>query len=263
MPDETSLIARLNGIFAEMGRKTSNEYASNFKQSYRDFAAVRHRFTEDLLTQAMGRGVSQYVILGAGLDSFAYRRPDLEVNLQVFEVDLPAPQEWKKTLLQRLNITPPRNISFVPVDLETNMLFKELSDHGYDKGRPAFFSWLGVTQYLTKEAVFNTLGQVASAVSASEIFFEYVLTDSLLAETDRHLVLGGKSTPEPWISQFDTADLEKHLREMGFGAVADFGPENWNRLYFNERKDQLSRSALELLNYSVLRIDHFMSARVG
>jgi len=260
--DKAGLLAALEKVFAVAAEKTSPEFASNFYQSYRAFAVMLHLYTEDELEKALARGVSQYVILGAGLDSFAYRRPDLEGRLRVFEVDHPASQEWKKARLKALHIKLPRNLTFVPVDFEKQALMNELEIHGYRKEATAFISWLGVTQYLTEAAVFQTLRDVSSAAPGSEIVFEYVLDESLLVDGDRLFITGGRQQPEPWISFFDPQDLAERVRQTGFKEVADFGPDEANRLYFAGRSDELSVSVLDNLTSSTLRIAHLMKAMV-
>ena len=123
---------------------------------------MRQRYTEDELDKAVERGVAQYVILGAGLDSFAYRRPDLAGVVRVFEVDHPATQQWKRARVQALALPPPNNLTFVPIDFEQQALADELRAGGHRSELPTFVSWLGVTMYLTEEAVFETLRYVAS-----------------------------------------------------------------------------------------------------
>ena len=263
MQDDPAFITAYKDNYAKLERM-SKENAQAFSQSYRALASVRHRYAEDELAKALERGVSQYVILGAGLDSFAFRRRDLEGSLRVFEVDHPMTQEWKKARLAALGIIPPRNLTFVPLDFEKQKLTDELHAHGLHKDIPAFFSWLGVTQYLTEAAVFQTLRQVVSAASGSEIVFEYVLVDPLLRDQKKRIVAGSRAMPgEPWRSQFDTAALTGRLKEMGFAKVSDFGPEQAYALYLSGRTDEISPSALEGLSWSMLRIAHLMKASAG
>ncbi len=263
MQDESAFIKTYNDNYAKL-EQLSKENARAFIYSYRALALMRHRYTEDELAKALQRGVSQYVILGAGLDSFAYRRRDLEDRLRVFEVDRPEAQEWKKAKLHELGINPPGNLKFVPVDFEKQNLNEELYVHGLRKDTPVFFSWLGVTQYLTEAAVFQTLRQVVSAVSGSEIVFEYVLADSLLNDLEKIIVAGSRAMPEePWISQFDTLTLVEKLKELGFTEVSDFGPKEASALYLAGRTDGLSPSSQEGLIWSMLKIAHLMKASVG
>lgn len=264
MQDETALRSTLNTFYAEMGQKITQEHANAYAQSSRAYLVVWNRYAEDELGKALERGVSQYVILGAGLDSFAYRRQDLENKLRVFEVDHPATQQWKKMRLRELDINPPRNLTFVPVDFEKQRLTDELRVAGCRLGVPVFFFMLGVAHYLTQGAVFQTLREVASMAPGSEIIFDYMLSDSLLHEQDRRIVAWGKARErrQPWISQFDPIILAERLKEMGFVEMSDFGPEEANSLYLASRTDGLSPTALNELPYSALRMAHLMKARV-
>jgi methyltransferase (TIGR00027 family) len=263
IPDYSSLISALEAAKTQIGQGSTPEFAHDFFQSYRGFAVVRHRYTEDELEKALERGITQYVILGAGLDSFAYRRQDLENKLKVYEVDHPATQTWKKNRLQELNISLPENLTFVPVDFEKRNLTEELFTAGYQSDRPAFFSWLGVTQYLTESAVFQTLREVAAISPRNEIVFEYVLPESLLNGGDRQMVANGKRNPhEPWLSMFDPTELVKKLKEMGYTDLRDFGQKEANELYFSGRADELSSTALDRLSVHLLNSAHLMKARV-
>lgn len=263
MQNEVELRTALEALHTEFGQQTTPELAKALLLSFRGFAVMRHRYTEDELTKALERCVSQYVILGAGLDSFAYRRLDLENKLIVFEVDQPAIQQWKKARLRELDISPHRNLTFVPVDFEKQILMDELRAHGYRKDAPAFFSWLGVTMYLTEAAVYQTLREVVVAAPGSEIVFEYVLPDSLLDDGERRIAaLGRANTNEPNLSHFDPVSLAKRLKEIGFSEVWDFGTKEANTLYFNGRTDELSASVLDGLYASTIKLMPLMKARV-
>ena len=132
--------------------------------------------------------VCQYVILGAGLDTFAYRNPYPQGTLHVFEVDQPATQTWKRARLDEMGMTPPGDLTFAPVDFETRTLADGLRGAGYDPGKGTFFSWLGVTEYLTTEAVMTTLRFIASASKGSGIVFDYMISPSLLTPVQRDTV---------------------------------------------------------------------------
>ena len=142
-------------------------------RSLRAVFVVRQRYAEEELAKAIARGVSQYVILGAGLDSFAYRRADLRQTLHVYEVDHPATQQWKRQRLADLGIALPNNLTFIPIDFEVQTLAAGMAASPFNPHEPAFFSWLGVTQYLTTEAVLSTLHYIASSTApSSEIVFQ-------------------------------------------------------------------------------------------
>ena len=154
---EAALRAQLDQIDAQGARSTSPDFALTLRRYLTATVVMRSRYLEDAVDQALGRGVSQYVILGAGLDSFAYRRSDLARVLRVFEVDHPASQVWKRTRLQQAGIELPPNLSLVPVDFEKRSLIDSLRMCGYRTDTPGLFSWLGVTMFLTSDAIFGTL----------------------------------------------------------------------------------------------------------
>ena len=213
--------------------------------------AARSRYTEDELALGVRRGVCQYIILGAGLDTFAYRNPYPQGMLHVFEVDHPATQSWKRARLGEVGITLPGNLTFAPVDFETETLAEGLLGAGYDSRKCTFFSWLGVTEYLATEAVMTTLGFIASAPVGSEVVFDYMLSPSLLTPTQRShfdaLAQRVASAGEPWRAFFEPALLIRDLQAMGFGYVEDNGPEEINARYFKDRKDGLRVGSLSHL----------------
>ena len=222
----------------------------------RAFVAARSRFAEDELSLGVRRGVRQYVILGAGLDTFAYRNPFPEGLLHVFEVDHPATQTWKRERLEEIGIALPGDLTFAPVDFETETLVEGLRSVGYDSGKCAFFSWLGVTEYLTTEAVMATLRFIASAPVGSGVVFDYMISPSLLdpAQRSRFEALAQRvaSVGERWQAFFDPGLLMRDLRAIGFGYVEDNGPEEINTKYFKNRKDGLRVGSLS----------HLMNAQV-
>ena len=217
----------------------------------RAFVAARSRYAEDELALSIQRGVCQYVILGAGLDTFAYRNQYPEGALRVFEVDHPATQTWKRKRLNEVGISLPDDLTFTPVDFETQTIEEGLRSAGYDPGKGTFFSWLGVTEYLTTDVVMATLRFVASAPMGSAIVFDYMLSPSLLNPAQRarfdafaqRVALAG----EPWQTFFDPGSLTSNLRSMGFARVEDNGPEDINTRYFNDRKDGLRVGSLSHL----------------
>ncbi|MFH1081038.1 MAG: class I SAM-dependent methyltransferase [Pseudomonadota bacterium] len=217
----------------------------------RAFVAVRNRYAEDDLALGVQRGVCQYVILGAGLDTFAYRNPHPQGVLLVFEVDHPATQIWKRSRLEKAGIALPHDLTFVPVDFETQTLAEGLRGAGYDSGKCTFFSWLGVTEYLTTEAVMATFRFIASAPVGSGVVFDYMISPSLLTSAQRtrfdSLARRVASIGEPWQAFFDPELLARDLRTMGFGYVEDNGPEEINARYFKDRKDGLRVGSLSHL----------------
>jgi methyltransferase (TIGR00027 family) len=206
--------------------------------------ALRNRYAEDELGQAVQRGISQYIILGAGLDSFVYRRPDLMRTLEVYEVDHPASQAWKRERVAELRIETPATLHYVPVDFERETLAKGLEAGGVNRSALAFFSWLGVTQYLTPEAVLRTLEEIAGvAAPGSELVFQFVVPAATLSREEGAVVTalatGAARVGEPWLSFFEPGDLERRLRLVGFRQIFHFGPEQAFQRYLLNRTDGL------------------------
>jgi methyltransferase (TIGR00027 family) len=233
------------------------QYEATPLASYlRAFVAARSRYAEDELALGIRRAIRQYVILGAGLDTFAYRNPYPEGVLHVFEVDHPATQAWKRARLDEIGMTLPGDLTFAPVDFETQTLEEGLRNAGYDPGKCTFFSWLGVTEYLTTEAVMATLGFIASAPVGSGVVFDHMISPSLLTPAQRSrfdtLERRVASAGEPWQAFFDPGLLTRDLQAMGFRYVKDLGPEEINARYFTNRKDGLRVGSLS----------HVMNAQV-
>ena len=225
-------------------RETRDALGSPELARLRSFIVLRSRYAEEELQQAIHRNITQYVILGAGLDSFAYRRQDISDLVRVFELDHPATQQWKRTRLAELGEPLPRNLAFIPMDFEKQSLKEAMDASACDRTKPVFFSWLGVTQYLTHEAVFRTLQYVVSESSpGSQIVFQYCVPESLLDNEDKKLhgfaSRFGSNHGEPWLSYFDPGELSETLRGMGFEHVEDFGPDKAFERYFRGRTDGL------------------------
>jgi methyltransferase (TIGR00027 family) len=227
-----------------------------FSSRLRASLAARSRYAEDELQIAVLRGIHQYVVLGSGLDTFAYRHPYSEDVLHVFEVDHPATQIWKRTLLEEAGIPIPPTLTFSPVDFETQTLEEGLRRAGFDANKCAFFSWLGVTMYLTSAAITATLAFVSSLPVGSGIVFDYMISPSLLNPTARQafnrLAERVAMAGEPFQTFFDPSLLERSLRGMGFGQIEDLGAEEMNARYFQGRRDNLTVGSLA----------HVMNARV-
>jgi methyltransferase (TIGR00027 family) len=210
---------------------------------------MRSRFAEDCLAESFRNGVRQYVMLGAGLDTFAYRQPSWANPLRIFEVDHPATQRWKRRRIGEARISTPDNVSFVGVDFEKTSLATALSQAGLDMRAATFFSMLGVSQYLTSAALDETLRFVLSAPARSEIVFSFVASDAVLPADDVALVKAfiGQfaAVGEPWLSRFLPEELFIKLTEMGFSKVFHLTPEQANERYFQNRRDGLNASLLE------------------
>lgn len=204
--------------------------------SFSRWVCVRARLPEDLIEEAMRTGFRQYVILGAGLDSFALRRPDLVGRLRVFEVDHPATKAWKRARLAELGLDPPENLVFAPVDFERQTLRAGLTAAGFDFAAPAIFSWVGVTLYLTLDAIRATLTTVAAFAAGSRIALTYNLPPAALrgmglaVETTLGSIIA--ELGEPVVSRFEPAEIERLLRELRFENVVHVGTEEAVRTYF-------------------------------
>lgn len=241
--NEAALQAAVNALLAEISHRSNPELAHALFRYARTFVVLRNRYAEDALSQAIARGVSQYVMLGAGLDSFAYRRPDLEGVVQIFEVDHPATQRWKQTRLRDLTIPLPHHLTFVPLDFEQQTLVDTLQRSTYQMREPAFFSWLGVTEFLTEDAVFRTLKEVAALAPGSELVFQYSPPEVLMDAEAQPIIAEIKATSaargEPWLSLFEPLSFAARVKAVGFTQVQDFGAEDANARYFAGRSDGL------------------------
>ncbi len=210
----------------------------------RAFLVARSRYAEDQLSDAVQRGVGQYVILGAGLDTFAYRNPYPSSLLRIFEVDHPDTQAWKRNQLAAAEIPIPQSLTIAPIDFERQSLASQLQGAGFRREAPALFSWLGVTMYLSQEAVMATLKYVATLPSpGSAIVFDFALPPSSLNPAQllvfHALARRVAAVGEPWQAFFDPHSLAAELRSVGFSHVEDIGPEEINLRYFQDRTDGL------------------------
>jgi len=195
-------------------------------RALRFFIAARSELAEAKLAQAVrDRGVGQLVVLGAGLDTFAYRNPFQE-RLDVFEVDHPATQQWKRQQLARAGITAPRPVKFLPVDLEKTPLPAALAEGGFDFTRRAFFTWLGTVPYLTEDAVAMTARTIGSLPAGGELVFDYAepsTEDSSPAGIHRRALRDRVAAAgEPFVSFFQPADLRSTVSAAGFEHIEDY-----------------------------------------
>ncbi len=217
-------------------------------RDFRGFMAARSRYAEDRLAEAVANGVTQYVVLGAGLDTFAYRNPFSA--LRVFEVDFPATQVWKRSMLKKAAIALPPNLVFVALDFEHQTLAEGLADGGLELDKPAFFSWLGVVPYLTLDAFRATLSVVAQMPAGSAMSFDYAVAPETLSLIGRiafdRLSERVAAAGEPFRLFFTPEDLEAEIRRAGFQRVEQVDSVRLNDLYFNNRADGLKLSPLGL-----------------
>lgn len=230
-------------VAAAMQKDPSRFETQLGSMTLRAFLVVRSRIAEDALAKAVAKGVRQYVVLGAGMDTYAYRQQ--VPGLRVFEVDQPATQEWKRMRLKEVGLAEPDSLTFVPIDFERQSLADELTRAGLDRTQPAFFSWLGVTPYLTKRAVWTTLEAVAAlAGTGGGITFDYAVpVESLnFLQRAKFAVLAARvaKAGEPFQTFFDPAALKAKLLALGFAKVRDRDADALNEKYFADRTDGLS-----------------------
>lgn len=213
----------------------------------RTSVVVRSRLTEDEWDRSYRDGLRQYVILGAGLDTFAYRNGHKE-GIRIFEVDLPTTQQWKRDCLYAAGIEVPSTLTFVATDFETLTLKQALEQAGFKHDRPAFFSWLGVTIYLNMDAILQTLRYIAALIPGSAVVFDYGVVPDLLSPRERKAMdILSKTVAEqgePWKTFFIPASLTELLHSLHFTNVEDFGPELLNDRYLSGRMDGLRKSGV-------------------
>jgi methyltransferase (TIGR00027 family) len=228
---------------ADCEKLIAEEAADPRQRAMRHFIVARSRFAEDALARAVSRGVRQAVVLGAGLDTFALRNP--HAGLSVFEVDYPATQEWKRERLQQTGLAIPASLIFAPVDFERQGLAQGLRDAGFQADAPAFFLWLGVVPYLTREAIFATLDFVAG-IPESEIVFDYsepLESYPLMRRAMANLMAARVAAiGEPWLSHFEPAELHAILRAKGFSEIEDLGLGEIGECFFQIPKDDSKRT---------------------
>ncbi len=251
-----SLAALLLGDKAETYLRYHREHGDHpLLAGTRAQATCRSRFTEDQLALAAARGTAQYVILGAGLDSFACRS-ELAGRLRVFEVDHPATQQRKRALLAAAGLAEPPTLTWVPVDFETGELIAALTAAGLDPAAPAFVSWLGVTMYLTAEAIGATLASLSRLAPGSELVTDYMLTADLrdadgVAYAD--LVMpDSERRGEPWLSFFTPEQMTGLLTRHGFTGVRDVRQRDAVSAALWERTDLLRPIELSRLCHATV-----------
>jgi methyltransferase (TIGR00027 family) len=214
-------------ILDEETRATLPDMAADLdSRPMRLFIAARSRFSEDTLAACVARGVRQVVVLGAGLDTFSLRNPHASLGVHVFEVDFPATQHWKREQLMQAALAVPSALTFAPVDFERQSLADGLARAGFHADRPAFFQWLGVVPYLTRDAISETLEFIAG-IPGSEVVFDYAEPFENYPPHRRAHIIGvaekAAARGEPWLSLFDPSELSHLLRLKGFAVVEDLG----------------------------------------
>ncbi|MEO5797811.1 MAG: SAM-dependent methyltransferase [Gemmatimonadales bacterium] len=230
------LRARLDGSLETYDRTIS-------VRRRRAFLVARARFADEQLAAALSRGVRQFVVLGAGLDTAVYRVGPQEPPLTLFEVDHPATQAWKRERLAVAQIDLPAGLTFAPIDFTEQTLAEGLTAAGFDFSRPTFVSWLGVTMYLTEAVALETLRVLAALPSGSEVVFDYVEPrwswNPLFWIMRRRQLARLAKMGEPWLSAFKPGPLADKLRAFGYRDVDDLNGKALNARYFSNRADDL------------------------
>jgi methyltransferase (TIGR00027 family) len=226
----TALMAQLTSQLPEASR-----------QSFGLAFAIRTRFVEDAVEAAIQGGIGQYVILGAGLDSFAYRRPELSEHLRIFEVDRAPSQAWKRGRLEKLGVAIPASVAFVALDHEKDDLRAGLVKAGFDPSAPAIVSAIALTQYLDQQAIGRIFELVASFVPGSRLVLTYVVPASELSETAAAGLAWTMSQAEErgerFLSLFRPDELDELLKRSGFSRVEETGPRDLLQMYLADRLD--------------------------
>ena len=216
------------------------------------YFALRHRFAEDQLQQALERGVRQVILLGAGLDSLALRRPTLAGAVTLVEVDHPDSQRGKLARLEELGLQTP-SVLYVSVDFAKESLELRLAESGVTLDQPTFFAWLGVTQYIDRAACDATLGLIAGRPRGSEVVFDFIVRNELLVPLERAFSEAASEASavrgEPWLTYFDPTELEEHLSDLGFSKIHRLTPQlAASRFYAGQPVDVTPLEAWQLVS---------------
>lgn len=214
-----------------------------FTKRLRASILARARFIEDLIIEESNAGIDQYVILGAGLDTFAQRRPDIASRLQVYEIDQPDTQTWKQQRLLELGYPIPEWLHFVSLNFEVSSWWDQLLAAGFDTTRPALLACTGVTLYLTKEAITATLNQIATLASGSKLAITFYLPMELMDEEDKPLQQiaekGASASGTPFLSFFPVNEILTLADHAGFKEAKTVSTKDMEQYYFAGRTDHL------------------------
>jgi methyltransferase (TIGR00027 family) len=240
--DDPLAVKVLGPEFAEEIKRTPKAEKRPFSAALRAFMVCRARFAEDVLAAGVREdGVRQYVVLGAGLDTFAYRNPFAQVR--VFEVDHPATQAWKRERLQAAGIAVPATMRFVAVDFETQSLRQELLRAGFDFNVPTVVAWLGVVPYLTAEAFAATMRVLERMAPESSVVFDYSQPREALPAVEQQMLDSISSrvamAGEPFQLFFTPAQLAEEMQHFGWRVVEDLDGKELNAMYLAGRNDGL------------------------
>ncbi len=249
------------------GVENPERYRANLMRGQNDsyrrlraFLVARSRYMEDRLRAAMDHGVRQYVLLGAGLDTSPYRL-SFPPGMHVFEVDHPGTQAWKRARVRAAGMAAPGWLRYVPADFESPGFLSALVAAGFERHRPAFVAWLGVTVYLTREAILTTLDALSGLAPQTELILDYVDSDadngqrlSASAQAALQAMRGRmERLGEPWLSFFAPAVLAEELRQRGFVVQEDLDSTGINRRFFARREDGFHTEGLGRLLHAFLK----------
>lgn len=239
--DDPAIVALLGTDTAELLRSGEARLQLPGVRALRSHIVLRSRFAEDQLEAAVARGVRQYVILGAGYDTFIVRQPEWARSIRIIEVDRPDTQSAKRASLEAAALDVPANVTFAGVDFESETLADGLHRNGVRLDEPAFFSWLGVTMYLTEPAIDAVLRTVAGCASGSEIVFTFAPErgDGDGSHATGKLAEHAANLGEPWLTCFEPAALERKLTDLGFETAELLAPADAADRYFANRTDGL------------------------
>jgi methyltransferase (TIGR00027 family) len=237
--DDPIAVPILGEAYAEELHRTPTRPDRPFSVSLRAFLVARSRYAEDNLARAVSRGTTQYVLLGAGLDTFAHRNS--YPHLRVFEVDHPATQQWKRELLETGDLPAPKNLTYVPVDFERESLPDQLRSAGFNPLTPSLFAWLGVVPYLTLDAFRSTINFIAAQSSGTGVVLDYTQPRSALPFLEKlahdSLAARVQLAGEPFQLFFTPSEIAAELTD--FRTVEDLGSAEINARYFTGRTDNL------------------------
>ncbi|HWD86883.1 MAG TPA: class I SAM-dependent methyltransferase [Mucilaginibacter sp.] len=221
-----------------------------FTKRLRASVIARARFVEDLIIEQSKQGVGQYAILGAGLDTFAERRPDIASRLQIYEIDQPGTLAWKRRRLIELGFGLPEYLHFVPVNFETSSWWEQLLKTGFDVKKVSVVACTGVSLYLTKAAITSTLNQIATLAPGSKLAMTFYLPIKLLNEEDKPMQeiaeKGARAAGTPFVSFFAPDEILDLAGEAGFKEARTISTKDMEQYYFTNRADDLFPASGEI-----------------
>lgn len=256
--DDADITGYVNGLIQSFTALSDAETAKIFVRRIEESVCMRSRLVQWELEQGRKNGIEQFVILGAGLDAAAYGQQDYLARLDMFEVDYPATQDWKRTRLQEAGFTIPDNLSFVPFDFEHQTLGEALDAGGVDKDAVTLFSWLGVQPYLTDEAVRSTLSVLGTFKKGSRLVMDFIMPDYAIDDASNSDSISQLGTivaemREPFKSRYTTEDLETRFETAGFDKVEFHTTQDMVNRVLNGDADKCSMApeAIYLLTATV------------